>query len=121
MLAAAVAMLPSAGHAETFTLIGEAWTCKAPGALLDVEVHSNDQSLDPRVSAEIDHAQCMPAFSPQRVTVTAFQGRYAFVCESLASAIGTTMDCSYALTRDLRDAKGRRVPDHVSTGSTPIR
>jgi hypothetical protein len=117
----AFSSVATTASAEDYTMSGDAWTCKALGALTDMAAHSNDPVASPAIQAEAERAHCLPAINPQTVSVVEFQGKYAYVCEKLQSAVGKINDCNYVLTRDLRDKKGAQVPDHISKGTTPLR
>jgi|HubBroStandDraft_2_1064218.scaffolds.fasta_scaffold42356_3 hypothetical protein len=122
VIVGALVLIAGEAHADNYTLSGDAWTCKGPGALVDVETHDNTDVI---IESEIKSAQCLPEFSDTTVNVIAFQGKYAFFCEKLSLnaklGMGDIYSCSYALTKDLRDKKGAVVPDHVSNGETALR
>jgi hypothetical protein len=82
-----------------------------------LKAHSNDTYASDRIQHEVKTAECLPQMDAGPVNVLQFQGRFAFLCERLTGAVMPVTDCTYALTADLRDKKGARVPDHFSKAS----
>ncbi|MGD0141608.1 MAG: hypothetical protein ABSC92_00455 [Rhizomicrobium sp.] len=95
-----------------YTISGDAWTCTGRGAIAYMEATQGDAA-----ASRAEHAECLPMLSAGPVNVIAFQGKYAFICDRLKDDLGESFACTYALTKDLRDSKGARVPDHFSKQS----
>ncbi len=124
MSAVAIALAATLASGGTYSVVG-GYTCEAPGLLRRLETMDKNEKWSESFKRNYQTANCMPmlATHPYKVSVMAFQGEYAFVCQILnPKDAGGEYDlphysCTYAMTKHLRDMKGQMPVSQVSKTS----